>query len=119
MGFHAGTDGKEKFDKIDMSEGDIFFDLLALNTEAPSSVVMLTLTTDIMRKRSDNAIAYIFRFTCTGCRIGEYDYTEYDSFDTMADAMEKCDEYRGSPEECHARYVKFMDNYHKILLETI
>lgn len=95
-----------------------FFNQLALEA-VPNKIDELSVYTDIKHSRLKDCYVYILCMTKDGCTIGEYDYTEYEFFKSEEDFNMACDEYKGSAEKCHERYMEYMDNYHKKLLETI
>ena len=105
------------FEKVD--ETIWFFERLALD-DAPDKIDELSVYTDIKKhSQLKDCYVYILCMTKNGCTIGEYDYTEYEFFNSKEDFNRACDEYKGSAEKCHERYMEYMDNYHKKLLETL
>ena len=107
-----------RLEKID--ETDWFFERLSL-ADAPDKIDELSVYTDIKRhSQLKEFYIYILCMTKEGCTIGDYDYTEHEYFKSKEDFNKACDAYKGSAEKCHNRYIEYMNNYHKLLLdETI
>ena len=107
-----------RLEKID--DEDWFFERLSLETP-PDKIGELSVFTDIKRHpQLKECYIYILCMTKDGCTIGDYDYTEHEYFKSKEDFNKACDAYKGSAEKCHNRYIEYMNNYHKLLLdETI
>lgn len=106
-----------RLEKID--DTDWFFERLNLETP-PDKIGELSVYTEIRRHSQLKECVYILCMTKEGCTIGDYDYTEYEYFKSKEDFNRACDAYKGSAEKCHNRYMEYMNNYHKHLLdETI
>lgn len=107
-----------RLEKID--DEDWFFERLTLETP-PDKIGELSVFTDIKRHpQLKECYIYILCMTKEGCTIGDYDYTEHEYFKSKEDFNKACDAYKGSAEKCHNRYIEYMNNYHKLLLdETI
>lgn len=108
----------QKFEKVD--DEDWFFERLSLE-DAPNNIDELSVYTDIKKHRElKDCFVYILCLTKNGCTIGDYDYTEYEYYDSKEAFNKACDEYKGSADKCHKRYIEYMNNYHNHLLdETI
>jgi hypothetical protein len=105
----------QKLENID--DTDWFFECMSLD-EAPKNIGKLSVCTDIKRHpQLKDCYIYILCMTKDGCTIGDYDYTEYEYFKSKEDFNRACDEYKGSAEKCHKRYIEYMNNYHKHLLD--
>lgn len=107
-----------RLEKIDETEW--FFERLSLD-DVPNKIDELSVCTDIKKHpQLKDCYIYILCMSKDGCTIGDYDYTEYEYFKSKEDFNRACDEYKGSAEKCHNRYIEYMNNYHKHLLdETI
>ena len=112
IGYNPGI-----LDEID--DDTFFWERLQIDETVPHEMGPLCVMLDIKQNRQDKRMVYILIFNNFNCKIGSCNYTETDYFYTLKEIEDTLRAYNESAEKCNERIIRYMDNYHQKIMETL